>query len=311
MYVQHNGGGGLRPMIELYGKGMFLWKVKNLYGGDPSKIDPLNIVARAKKLKLDWVTVKIANGRYRYNLRPPTWTDDILPSMTKALQLAGIPVWGWHYVYGDDPYGEAEIAIKRINDLGMDGYIIDAEKQYKNKPHSAKVFMGEIVKGILQPIGLASYRYPSLHPELPWKEFLQGCDYHMPQFYWAESTNVIEQWERCKKELTALADLPFAPIGPAYQEHGWMPRPQDMTLFFDTVLAEGHPGISWWSWDQLQLHQLMKQTVKAMVWEEEVPEPPPPDDDDDDLVAIKKSTDEIRALTNTIDRHAENGLGTS
>jgi hypothetical protein len=306
MYVQHNGGGGLRTMLD--GKGLFLWRVKNLFGGDASKIDTAQIVAKAKELGADWVTVKVAEGTYRYNLRPPNWTDDILPPMVKALQAAGIPVWGWQYMYGDHPQKEAEVAISRVNELGLNGFIMDPEGEYKGKPASARIYMSDLVKGINVPIALCSYRFPSYHPRFPWKEFLAGCDYHMPQMYWIGSTNIEAQWAQCQKELKALADLPFAPVGPAFKHGDWMPRPQDMTLFFDTVLAEGHPGISWWSWDQLDKYKLMHQTVKAMIWEEEVPEPPPPDDD---LLAIKEATIAIRVLTATIDRHAENGLGAS
>ncbi len=283
-----------------HGKGVFLWKVKNLYGGDADKIDPHDIAQRALEMNFDWVTVKIANDMYRYNLRPPNWTDDILPTMVKALQKVGIPVWGWHYVYGDNPSGEANVAIDRMNELRLDGYIINAEGHYKYKQSSASIFMQEIVKNISKPIGLSSYRYPELHRELPWKEFLAGCDYHMPQVYWQPDHNPVEQWEKSQKQLKALADLPFMPTGPAYEEHGSKPTNQEMTDFYDAVKAGGHPGISWWSWDYMQILAGKKETVKRMVWFNE-PEPPPPGH----LLAIKDKTAQIKDLLDEIVVHAE------
>ena len=298
MYAQHNGGGG-KVMTE-HGKGAFLWRVKNLYGQDASKIDPHDIAQRALEMNFDWVTVKIANAAYRYNLRPPNWTDDILPSMVKALQKVGIPVWGWHYVYGYSPYAEAKVAIDRMNDLGLDGYIINAEVEYKHKQASASIFMQEIVKNITKPIGLSSYRYPEYHPGLPWKEFLAGCDYHMPQIYWEQLRNPVEQWEESHKQLKALADLPFMPTGAAYANKGWKPTNQEMIDFFDAVKAGGHPGISWWSWDYMQILTGKKETVKNMIWFDE-PEPSP----SGHLQAIKDKTAQIKGLLDEVVVHAE------
>lgn len=266
--------------MDKLGKGLFIWKVKNLYKGDHTQIDPQNILDRANKMGLQWLNIKIANERYKYNLRPPDWTDDILPPLVKTLKDGGLKVWGWHYVYGDTPEKEANVAIERVEELGLDGYAIDAEGHYKGKPTSAKIFMSIISKHISVPIALTSYRYPSYHPELPWEEFLKGgVDVHMPQVYWRQPSEgtPVEQWERSRNELRAIADLPFVPAGPTFAEGGWEPRKQEVIDFNDKVVEEDRHGILFWSWDSIVegTSRPWKEVVTNLEgWEE--PEPPLP-----------------------------------
>ena len=108
--------------MALEGKGMFVWKAPRIEGGNPKAA-----AAVAKGAGFTHVLVKIANGPYIYN---GTWNDptDYTTPLVDALRNMGIKVWGWHYVYGDDPVGEANIAIRRINQYNLDGYVIDAEE---------------------------------------------------------------------------------------------------------------------------------------------------------------------------------------
>lgn len=86
--------------------------------------------------------VKIADGSNSYNINSATGVD-LIPTVAKAMRARSIQVWGWHYVYGYDPIGEANIAIQRIQKLGLDGYVIDAEAEYKQpgKDVAASRFM--------------------------------------------------------------------------------------------------------------------------------------------------------------------------
>jgi hypothetical protein len=43
---------------------------------------------------------------------------------------AGLAVLGWGWAKGDDPEGEAMLAASRVRVLGLDGYILNAEKPY-------------------------------------------------------------------------------------------------------------------------------------------------------------------------------------
>ena len=117
------------------GKGFFIWKIPNCENGDP-----LAIAETAYQAGLTHVLIKIANGIYDYNYDPATRNDLIAP-VANALHARINLVWGWHYVFGDLPRDEAKAAIRQINKLPFDGYVIDAESEYKNKYTPCRIFM--------------------------------------------------------------------------------------------------------------------------------------------------------------------------
>ena len=173
--------------MELKGKGMMIWILSRCENGDPEAI-----ARTAQAAGLTHVLIKIANGTRSFNLDPDTGADLVAP-VVQSLKARGIAAWGWHYVYGDAPNSEADIAIQRVRELNLDGYLIDAEGEYKDpgKDVAAADFMTRIKAGMPSstPIGLSSYRWPTYHPEFPWKEFLEKCDVNMPQVYWVKAHN--------------------------------------------------------------------------------------------------------------------------
>lgn len=107
---------------------MWIWNLSRCEGGDPKRI-----VQAALAAGLSHVIVKIADGTYGFN--PDRKNPDTLP-VIRELQSAGITVWGWQYVYGDNPGQEA------IRETGVTGFVIDAEVEYKEdgKAAAAKVY---------------------------------------------------------------------------------------------------------------------------------------------------------------------------
>ena len=163
---------------------MFLWRIQDCFNGSVSEI-----TKKAVSSNYSHVLIKVANGIYSYNF---DWERkiDLVPPLVQALKSKGIQAWGWHYLFGDQPNEEADKAISRIRQLGLDGYVLDAEGHYKGKYNSAKIFMTRLraeIKDI--QVGLSSYRYPSVHPTLPWNDFLKRCDLNMPQVYWQNNHN--------------------------------------------------------------------------------------------------------------------------
>lgn len=232
--------------MALEGKGFFIWKINNCEMGDPQLI-----ASEAQEAGLSHILIKIANGIYTYNY---DWTQmiDLVPPVAQALKNHGIQVWGWHYVYGDDPINEARIAITRVSDLGLDGYVIDAESEYKEsgKTTAAKQFMSELRSGFGNsiPIALSSYRYPTLHP-IPWSAFLEKCDYTMPQVYWMEAHNPGAQLERTVREYENLEyHPPMIPVGAAFTEWGWAPTSSEILEFLDTARALNLSAANFWEW---------------------------------------------------------------
>ncbi len=234
--------------MALNGKGFFIWQIPDCEGGDAQKI-----AAEAKAAGLSHVLIKIADGINSYNYDWSQHLDLVVP-VAQALRTQGIQVWGWHYVYGDRPSDEADIAIKRIKELDLDGYVIDAETQYKDpgKDAAATTFMTRLRTGIGNdiPVALSSYRYPSLHP-IPWNEFLEKCDYVMPQVYWMLAHNPGAQLERTIEEYDSpliLYNRPMIPVGAAFTEWGWAPTAEDVQEFLATARSFNLSAANFWAW---------------------------------------------------------------
>jgi len=234
--------------MSLEGKGYYIWQLPYCDGGDPEAI-----AARAKAAALTHVMIKIADGSswpYNFDFERNV---DLVPPVAEALRGEGIQVWGWHYVRGYDPINEARLAVQRMTELSLDGYIIDAEAEYKDvrKRAAATTFMKELRAGLLSvPVALSTYRYPRVHPEFPYSEFLEGCDLSMPQVYFEKAHNPEQQLERCVEQYMDLKPArPVMPTAPTYARGDWRPTPDEITRFFQKAKDMGLQGANAWSWD--------------------------------------------------------------
>ena len=200
------------------------------------------------------------------------------------MHAKGIEAWGWHYVYGDDPAGEASVAVRRFNELELDGYVVNAEVQYKHKNAAARRYMSLLRDALPDAkIALSSYRFPNYHPELPWAEFLEKCDYHFPQVYWVEAHNAGAQLRESKKQCDALPNAkPFYATGAAYSDNPnvWNPAPADVQELLQTACGLGIEAVNFFSWDYCRTHYpSIWQTISDFEWEFPPitpPEPPAP-----------------------------------
>lgn len=231
--------------MTLQGKGIFIWQIPNCENGDPKAIADV-----AQSARFSHVLIKVADSIYPYNIYAGV---DRVPAVASALRTRGIQVWGWHYVRGDNPLGEAEIALERIRTLNLDGYVIDVEGEYKEygKRAAASTFIDRFRAS--QPgitLALSSYRYPSYHPQIPWREFLKGCDLSMPQVYWVFANNSGDQLTRSMREYQAMTPFrPFVPTGAAYKERGWAPTPAEIQDFLLTSQRLNLSAANFYSWD--------------------------------------------------------------
>ena len=255
----------------LNGKGIFIWRIQDCHNGSVSEI-----AQKAVTASYSHVLIKIANGIYSYNF---DWDKkiDLVPPLVQALKSKGIQVWGWHYLFGDQPEQEAQKAISRIRQLGVDGYVIDAEGHYKGKYSSAKIFMNQLRAEINDiPVALSSYRYPSYHTTLPWNEFLKKCDLNMPQVYWMQSHNPGAQLKMSVSQFQNLTyKPPIFPTGAAFTEWGWTPKPLEVKEFMDTAKAMKMKGVNFWEWKSLY-HDIPAEilyTIRDYDWGKK-PQPP-------------------------------------
>ncbi len=274
------------------GKGYFIWKITNCEEGNAEAI-----ARTARAAGLSHVLIKVANGNYKYNY---DWRRkiDMVPPVVEALKKAGIAVWGWHYVYGKDPLAEASIAIQRVKNLGLEGYVVNAEAEYKQpqKGAAATAFMKRLRAGLPNtPLALSSYRYPSYHPTLPWKEFLTHCDYVMPQVYWMQAHNPGAQLKRTVREFAGMTPMrPVIPTGATFSEHQWTPTAPEVLEFLQTAQQLNLSAVNFWSWDAARpsLPELWK-VVQDFPWEGA---PPPVPDISEQLIRALNTHDVDKVL---------------
>ncbi|MCI0519232.1 MAG: nuclear transport factor 2 family protein [Chloroflexi bacterium] len=231
--------------MALTGKGFFVWQIPNCENGDTAAIASL-----AQQASLSHVLIKVADNVHSYNVTSAG--VDLAAPLVQALRTRGIQPWGWHYIYGDDPLGEADKANQRISQLGLDGYVLDVETQYKDpgKARAAEQFMDRLRSAHPNlPVALCSYRFPSLHPQIPWRQFLDGCNYNMPQVYWQNAHNPGDQLRRSVSEFQNLAPFrPVLPVGSAYKAGSWAASPAEVVEFLRTAQSLNLSAANFWEW---------------------------------------------------------------
>jgi len=232
--------------LSIKGKGYYIWKIPACENGDPQAI-----AQTAHETGLTHVLIKIANGIYDYNYDTKSGQDLVKP-VVDALHAKNIDVWGWHYVFGNLPRDEARAAIRQINKIPLDGYVIDAEGEYKGKYTPCRIFMQELRNALPDfPFALSSYRYPRYHMDLPWTDFLNYCDFNMPQVYWEQAHNPAYQLDRSITEFETIISptRSYIPTGAGYCAGGWCPTQEDIIEFMDAAIAQGLDAVNFWSWD--------------------------------------------------------------
>lgn len=264
------------------GKGVMVWNLDVCAGGNPN-----TLAAKAKAAGFSWVALKVQDGPYVFARN----RDRLAPTI-KALREVGIKAWGWGYLRGANVLKqsiaavEAAATVKLLKDYLLEGFLIDVESEYKRQPKNrdwASTYMTALRTSLPKvPLGLCSYRWPSYHPELPWREFLAYCDFHAPQVYWQNAHNPAAQLTRCVRELTALKALPIIPAGSAYSEHGWQPSILELNEFDAEAQRLKLPGVTWWSFEHAERIPGFWTTLASHKWQEAtqptpapVPVPPP------------------------------------
>ena len=267
------------------GHSITIWQVKTCSGGFPANSAAARnyILVKMDQIKAVSVDIKVIDDSVDYNLTPlpnNKWNDDIMPALTDELKKAGHPLIGWGYVYLRDPEGEAKKAAERILELKLDGFAIDAEGEAKKAKQGFATRYITTLRSMVPdiPLALNTYRYPSLHPEFPWMEFLNHMDaargdVHMPQVYWLgdEHPNApADQLTRSFEELKKLKDLPVVPEGSVWATKvagaPWSTTAEQIKIFARTAWKLGCPGLSYWAWDQIQKKGFNSDWWSAIEW---------------------------------------------
>ncbi len=254
--------------MYLKGKGFFLSRIKNCENGDSERIATL-----ASNAGLSHLIIKIADGVSPSNMDVDT-KKDLVPSLVGALRARNISVWGCHHIYGLQPEGEAGIAIERLMQCALDGYVVNAGVEYEQpgRSASASIFMTRLRQSLPDiPVALSSFKYPSLHRQFPWQSFLEKCDLIMPQVYWLKTHgNAGAQLSRSVQEFKGIfPHLPVCPTGPTFKEWGWSPYPEEILDFLNTAKSIGVQAVNFHSFDTVlqPLQQSLWQIIKNNPWQ--------------------------------------------
>ncbi|MBA4386057.1 MAG: hypothetical protein C0410_15070 [Anaerolinea sp.] len=281
--------------MALQGKGTWIWKIPQCEGGNAQAIADV-----AYNCGFSHVLIKIADSSYAYNVNKTTGAD-LIPPVVDALRAKGILVWGWHYVYGYNPGGEAAIAISQSRKYNLDGYVVDAESEYTlaGRDAVARSFMAQVRNGLPNtPIALSTFRWPSYHGNFPYAAFMQYCDYSMPQVYWMQAHNPVYDLKKSFTEFRAINSAkPVIPTGPAFRESGWQPTAGEVKDFLDCAKSLGCTAANMYSWDD-------SRTLLPDIWNQvanyswPAPNQPPPQSTDilDKFMAMMNSMDYNKAL---------------
>ncbi len=267
--------------MTLQGKGWFIWQVPRCEGGNAAAIADMAVSTGTTH-----VLIKVAEKTFGFGYDAAG--RDLVPPVVAALRQRGVQAWGWHYVYGDNPTGEANIAVKRVSELKLDGYVIDAETEYKRAgmAAAARTFMSVLRAGLPNTlVALSTFRYPSLHPELPYAAFLEKCDITMPQVYWEMAHNPETQLQRSFTEYNNAKLVgvvrPFVPTGSAYGVGGWRATADDITKFYAKAMSLGVAAANLYSWDYARSAGNLDlwNAGAAFNWPVAQPPAPPPEQD--------------------------------
>lgn len=252
-------------------KAIFSHNVPGVHGGKPEKF-----IEALRSGGFEAVYLKAADGTgvFRPNrVSFPLWGENVKAELVAALKRAGIAVIGWGFNYGNDPIGEANIAVSQAHRLQLDGWIFDVESVFeRHADHSRRaLIIASRFKEALPKLPTAFCSWAlwwsptsgvQWHPPAKAKPFMDYCDFGMPMMYWYtldldKNKAQLPAYEARAKWLHAtstqqwkrITDKPIIPVGRAYIGDGGVVTQGAMTAFEQSVRAAGQPGISWWVLD--------------------------------------------------------------
>jgi hypothetical protein len=248
------------------GKSIFSWNIPAVGRGDPEAF-----VKFLLENNFEGVCLKGANGPWIQKVSRwspwPLWGENIRPEMVKALKDAGLKVYIWHFVFGQDPVGELNVAISQTSRFEPDGYIWDVESAFDTKAGAVgnAQYLARGFKKAFPRLEQAlcwwalplSPRGSTWHPIKVANAFQETVDLAMPMMYWQGkgATAAVTYLHRSLQIYSKFWNKPIVPVGRAYNGDGGYGDAAGITAFAREVmsLSEGLPkipGISWWSTDK-------------------------------------------------------------
>lgn len=245
------------------------------------------LAAICKTYNIAGVTIKVLNSYNKYNAKEG---DGPLIDYISTLRNYGLIVEGWGYHYPGVAERQGKAIAERYKTLGLDGYQINVEAQYKAagefKSASAFKIMADQIP-LDYHITVCTYRFPTVHPEMPWEKMSEHSvvEGWTPQVYWALSHNPVEQLQQCFDEYNAIDDRPVFPVGPTFGQNFkvkvdgkdtavyWTPKDQELIDFREA--CSGLSRIYYFRLDQVIQKGWWDMLAAATGAKAVVPEPEP------------------------------------
>ena len=234
-----------------YGKGLWIWNLKNCFNGDINKI-----ISKCKEVGVNYLIICAGN-------KSVIWEEQFNPELIKILHANNIKIYSWARVYGDNPLEEAAIATWAL-DLGADGHVFDPEIEYEGKNQSAKTMLWT-VRYHFPDAFLAYSPFPMIdsHPNYPYVEFSKFCDAVMPQMFFGDfkvrpEVIIIEtskQFTNWKNKATTYdykeSIKPIIPLGQAYDnpKTEYISTAEDIAEFIQN--AKEYKSVNFWSFEHI------------------------------------------------------------
>jgi len=298
-------------MFPLKGKGFLVWRL--------DKCLPIHrLIDALKRADASWVSIKMADGRKTFTDTFCHLPDKKTKEIIQELKDNNISVGGWHFIYTRETIAgglQAATAGERFQKFGLDHWLVDVEElnrpdlelralwksgTYRNA--DAKAYMKQLRGGgvpLSVPVGFMSYRYPRMHPEVPYSAFIshESCNMISPQMYWVHSHNPAQQLNECVEQYDDYAGKYnwLVPIGAAFRESGWESTTDDITEFIDACGQQNLPGCGFWVLDQAINRPEWLDAIAGNAIPEppEPPEPPvPPEPEGVDMYTWATHVDE-------------------
>jgi hypothetical protein len=228
------------------GRGAWVWEMSQCGGVE-------GVITLARKYRLDWVAIKIADGRH-------VWRGRVFQRDFDLIGAAGINAVAWVYAYGYDT-AEADRHVQAAIDLRCDGIIIDAEAEMRDSGNAIAYAQAAKAKASESGLPLAFAPLPirKYHSGLAYDEWARLGYTLMPQAYTNDLgpkfpiEDILTDWR------TAYPNAEIVPAYGMYGETGYSgdqgatyPTADDVADFVAACDATSCSGRSYWRLDTIR-----------------------------------------------------------
>lgn len=211
--------------------------------------DPNAIINRLRNSGARGILLKYADGNSVVDNTPFNY-QTAFRALVGPLKAAGFDVAAWSYIYPGDTIGSI---VAQAEADGASFYVLDAEGEFDNpsSDSQAKAILNDITAKTKIHLGYAPFPYCYDHPQYPYAVFDSVCKVAMPQIYWCDlGDSVDDAYNNCWEAFVAQGL-----IGSSHAL--WQPIGQtdNNATVFDVqhfaAICKGNgqqpvPGISWW-----------------------------------------------------------------